>query len=158
MPLTCYGVTISFCTGVKRMNTMRTVSLSLCLLIASGGVTAAVHAADPKTTAPATAPDAVARITISAGSYYFKPDRIVVKVGTRVELTISKEPGMTPHDFIIRAAEAGIVVDQELTTDSTRVTFTPTAAGKFTFYCSKKLLFFASHRERGMEGVLEIVE
>ena len=32
-----------------------------------------------------------------------------------------------------------------------------TAVGKYPIYCSNQLLFFASHRERGMEGVLEVV-
>jgi len=38
-----------------------------------------------------------------------------------------------------------------------KMNFTPTVAGVYPIYCDKKLLFFASHRERGMEGALEIV-
>jgi hypothetical protein len=30
--------------------------------------------------------------------------------------------------------------------------------GEYPFYCSKKLLFFKSHREKGMEGMLEVVQ
>jgi len=97
------------------------------------------------------------RVTINVGSYYFKPDRITVKVGTPVELTLVKEPGITPHNFVIRAPEAGMDIEKELGSEPTRITLTPTAAGKFTFYCGKKPPFFASHRERGMEGVLEVV-
>jgi plastocyanin len=98
------------------------------------------------------------RVAITAGSYFFKPARISAKVGQPVELTIVKEPGVTPHNFVLHAPEAGIMVDQELGAEPVHVTFTPKAAGKFAFYCSNKLLFFASHRERGMEGVLEVVE
>ena len=97
------------------------------------------------------------RVTINVGSYYFKPDRITVKVGTPVELTLVKEAGITPHNFVIRAPEAGIDIEKEVGSDPTTITLTPTAAGKFPFYCGKKPPFFASHRERGMEGVLEVV-
>jgi len=40
--------------------------------------------------------------------------------------------------------------------DTVKVRFTPTKAGVFAFYCDKKLLFFKSHREKGMEGVLKV--
>ena len=106
---------------------------------------------------PSPADKTPARITLNAGSYFFKPDRITVKVGTPVELTIVKESGMTPHNFIIKAPEAGIDVEKDLGSDPVVITFTPKAAGKFPFYCGKKPPFFASHRERGMEGVLEVV-
>jgi hypothetical protein len=33
-----------------------------------------------------------------------------------------------------------------------------TREGIYPFYCSRKLLFFESHREKGMEGTLEVVE
>ncbi len=38
------------------------------------------------------------------------------------------------------------------------IRFTPTRVGSYPFYCNKKLLFFESHREKGMEGILEVVE
>ena len=56
-----------------------------------------------------------------------------------------------------RAPEAGIAVEEDLATEVKKIAFTATAVGKYPIYCSKKLLFFASHRERGMEGVLEVV-
>jgi plastocyanin len=73
-------------------------------------------------------------------------------------MVISKEDGFTPHDFIIEAPEAGIEVDESLSSDPKVVKFTPTKVGKYPYYCSKKLLFFEDHREKGMEGVLEVVE
>jgi hypothetical protein len=36
------------------------------------------------------------------------------------------------------------------------IRFTPTQRGLFTFYCDKKLLFFKSHRDKGMEGLLDV--
>lgn len=45
-----------------------------------------------------------------------------------------------------------------LTTEPKVVKFTPTKSGRYPFYCSKKLLIFESHEEKGMKGVLEVVE
>jgi len=101
--------------------------------------------------------DGVQRIRLVSGSYFFKPDRIVVKANVPVELLVSRESGITPHNLVIRAPEAGVVVDEELATDPKKIAFTPTKAGKYPFYCSKKLPFVAGHREKGMEGILEVV-
>ena len=101
-------------------------------------------------------PDGVQRVRIEGGSYFFRPAHIVVKVNVPVELLASREAGVTPHNLVIKSSEAGISVDEELATEPKKITFTATAVGKYPFYCSKKLLFFASHRERGMEGVLEV--
>lgn len=102
-------------------------------------------------------PDEVQRVRIVGGGYFFKPNHIVIKVNVPVELLASREAGVVPHNLLIKAPEAGIVVEEELATEPKKVTFTATAVGKYPLYCGKKLLFFASHRERGMEGVLEVV-
>lgn len=101
--------------------------------------------------------DGVQRVRIVAGSYFFKPSHIVVKVNVPVELMVSRERGLTPHDFVIRAQDAGIAVDQDLATEPRKIAFTPKKVGKYAFYCSKKPPLLASHRERGMEGVLEVL-
>ena len=129
-----------------------------CLAVALCAVIAGAGAAQPEALKPAVDPDGVARIRMIAGSYFFKPNHIVVKVRTPVELTVVKEPGMAPHNFVMQAPNAGITVDRELSTDPTRITFTATATGRFPFYCTNKLLFLPSHRQQGMEGVLEVVE
>ncbi|MCX7794288.1 MAG: hypothetical protein N2257_07810 [Thermodesulfovibrionales bacterium] len=102
--------------------------------------------------------DGIQRVEIIGGSYYFKPDYIIVKVNVPVELKVKKEPGITPHDIVINAPEAGIDFKVDLDTEPKVVRFTPTKAGKYSIYCSKRFLFFKSHRERGMEGILEVVE
>lgn len=102
-------------------------------------------------------PDGVQRVRLEAGGYFFKPNHIVVKVNVPVELLASREAGLTPHDLVIKAPEASIAVEEELAAEPKKITFTATAVGKYPFYCSRKLLFFASHRERGMEGILEVV-
>jgi plastocyanin len=101
--------------------------------------------------------DGVQRIAIVAGSYFFKPSHIVVKVNVPVELVASRESGMTPHDLVIQAQDAGIVVQQDLATEPRKIAFTPKKVGKYAIYCSKKPPLMASHRERGMEGILEVV-
>jgi plastocyanin len=101
--------------------------------------------------------DGVQRARIVAGSYFFKPGHIIVKVNMPVELVVSRESGLTPHDFVIRAPDAGIVVDQDLATEPKKIAFTPKKVGKYEFYCSKKPPLLASHRDRGMKGVLEVV-
>ena len=101
--------------------------------------------------------DGVQRIRVISGSYFFKPDRIVVKANVPVELLASRESGITPHNLVIQAAEAGVSIDEELGTDPKKISFTPRKPGKYAFYCSKKLPFMAGHREKGMEGVLEVL-
>jgi len=73
-------------------------------------------------------------------------------------LTISVESGLVPHTLVIQSPEAGIAVDEGLSSEAKAIRFTPTAVGNYPFYCRNKLLFFKSHREKGMEGVLEVVE
>lgn len=101
--------------------------------------------------------DGVQRVRIVGGDYFFKPSHIVVKVNVPVELIASKEAGITPHNIVIQAPEAGIAVEEDLDTEAKKISFTATAVGKYPIYCSNRLLFFASHRERGMEGILEVV-
>jgi len=56
-----------------------------------------------------------------------------------------------------KAPEAGITVDEDLPTEVRKITITPSAAGAYPIYCKNRLLFFKGHRERGMEGILEVV-
>jgi plastocyanin domain-containing protein len=102
--------------------------------------------------------DGVQQVEILAGDYYFNPNDIVLKVNVPVELKIRKEPGITPHDIIIKASEAGMDINEEISTEPKIIKFTPTKIGKFPFYCDKKFLFFKSHRERGMEGIIEVTQ
>ena len=77
--------------------------------------------------------------------------------GIRVELKITKS-GMTPHNFTIGDNTSGLALKQKLSASkSIVVAFTPEKKGEFNFYCSVKLPFVKSHRDKGMQGVL-IVE
>ncbi|KAF0144773.1 MAG: hypothetical protein FD156_1602 [Nitrospirae bacterium] len=102
--------------------------------------------------------DGIQRAEITGGEYFFEPYHIIVKINMPVELTVRKKPGIVPHDIIVNAPEAGINFKEDLSKEPKVIKFTPKKTGKYPVYCSKKLLFFKSHRERGMEGLLEVIE
>jgi len=79
-------------------------------------------------------------------------------VNIPVELKVRKEPGIIPHNIVMKSPEAGMDFKVSLDTDPKIIRFTPTKVGIFPFYCDKKLLFFESHRDKGMEGVIEVVQ
>ena len=124
-------------------------------------LTTALAADPPTAAAPTVVPidkDGVQRVEIVGGDYYFKPGHIVVKVNVPVELNVRKDTYIVPHNMIIDAPEAGIKVNESLSRDPKAITFTPTKVGSYAMFCDKKPPFLASHREKGMEGVLEVVE
>ncbi|MDQ7038112.1 MAG: cupredoxin domain-containing protein [Aquificota bacterium] len=101
--------------------------------------------------------DGVQRIKVKAGSYYYNPNYIVVKKGIPVELVIVRESAIVPHNIVIEMP--GVSIRRDLDPEEeTKVRFTPEVTGRFEFYCDKKFLFFPSHREKGMWGVLEVVD
>ncbi len=102
--------------------------------------------------------DGVQRVEVMGGSYFFNPNHIIVKVNVPVELVVRKESGIVPHNIVVKAPDAGIDFDVAMASEPKVIRFTPTRVGTYPMYCSKKLLFFESHREKGMEGVLEVVE
>ncbi len=137
------------------------VMTSVLLYAALGGIALAEEKEkDGKEKKPFSATvdkDGIQRVTVVAGSYYFDPDYIVVKVNVRVELTIRKEAGI-PHSFVVQAPDAGIDLNEPLNTEPKVISFTPTKTGKYPFYCDRRFLFFKSHRDRGMEGPIEVTD
>ena len=129
---------------------------SLFLLFA--GTLFAEDASTEKNVYKATIENGIQSLEIMGGRYYFAPDYIIVKVNVPVELKVRKDGFIVPHDIVMNEPEAGIVFKESLSTGSKTIKFTPQKVGKFHFYCDKKLPFFKSHREEGMEGVLEVVE
>jgi plastocyanin domain-containing protein len=102
--------------------------------------------------------DGVQRIELVSGSYYFKPEVIILKVNVPVEMKVRKEGDLAPHNLVIRAPEAGMDIRVKLEQKEKIIRFTPTSVGMYSFYCDRKLLLFKSHRDRGMEGMIEVVE
>jgi plastocyanin domain-containing protein len=114
-------------------------------------------AADPPFIVPIDK-NGVQRVEVVASDYNFTPNHIVVMVNVPVEMSVRKDTLIVPHDFVIKAPEAGINISESLDRDPKTFFFTPTKPGKYQFYCDKKLLFMQSHREKGMEGILEVLE
>lgn len=102
--------------------------------------------------------DGVQRVQMTGGEYYFDPNVVVVKINVPVELHVKKAGGVAPHDISLKAPEAGIDFAESLESDVKIIRFTPTKAGAYPFACTKRFLFFASHKDQGMHGVLEVVE
>ena len=98
-------------------------------------------------------------IKIELGDFRFNPDEIHVPAGAQVELELVNTDTLTPHDFVLKAPEIQLDMIVEVPPRKTVTTqfITPARPGVYPFYCSKKLWFFKSHRDRGMEGQL-IVE
>jgi plastocyanin len=133
--------------------------LVFCLGLAGVGPCRADAAPPDETVYRASvAADGVQHVRIEGGAYFFKPSRVIVKSNAPVELTVSVERSVIPHSFVIQAPEAGIAVDENLSSQAKTIRFTPTVAGSYPFYCRNRLLFFESHREKGMEGVLDVVD
>ncbi|AOI80092.1 hypothetical protein [Burkholderia sp. NRF60-BP8] len=133
----------------------RSMMKALGLAAFLAGTTLARAEGDPPVRVPVDA-DGVQRVAIVGGSYFFRPNHVIVRAHVPVELTVSAEPGVVPHSFEIDAPQAGIAVRTELGTTPRTFRFTPLQPGRFAYYCTHRLLFFRSHRERGMEGVLDV--
>jgi plastocyanin len=102
-------------------------------------------------------PDGVQHGRMALDSYSYLPKHLVVKAGIPVELTMNSLTTFTPHNFVLKEPAAGLSISQDVRAGKTiTVRFTATQPGTYTYYCDKKLLFFASHREKGMEGRLEV--
>jgi plastocyanin len=102
--------------------------------------------------------DGIQRAEMVGGDYFYDPNYIIVKVNIPVELKIKKSAGYVPHNLIAKAPEAGIDFNIDLKGDPQTIKFTPTKIGKYPIYCDKSLLWFKTHREKGMEGLIEVVE
>ncbi|MBT1073827.1 quinol oxidase [Geobacter grbiciae] len=133
-------------------------TIAIVMMLAAGSLAAVASQEEEKPYFATIGSDGIQHVEIVGGSYFFKPGHIVVKVNVPVELKVRKEAGMVPHNIAMNSPEAGIVFDVSLGEEPKIVKFTPVKTGRYSMYCDKKLLFFKSHREKGMEGVLEVVE
>ncbi len=137
---------------------MKLIKFFTVFLLASGIAFAQDTGGENGTFKASVDEDGIQRITVLGGGYFFKPDYIIVKVNTPVELTVMKEPGIVPHNIVIHEPDADMDFRESLSRKEKIIQFTPKKIGKYFFYCDKRLLFFKNHREKGMEGVLEVVE
>lgn len=125
------------------------------ILLISGGI--AQEQLKEKRFVATVGPDGVQKVELTGGAYYFDPNDIVVKINVPVQLIVKKE-GSKPHDIFLQAPEAGIDFKESLSSKPKVIAFTPTKVGKYPFWCTKKPPFGRSHKDHGMEGMLEVVE
>ena len=136
---------------MKFFRLMCLVGLLLAMLVSS------LQAADvPQCGPPVVGPvdaDGVQRTTITLDSYSYSPNHLVVQAGKPVELTLTSVTTITPHNFVIKE----LSVEQDVGAGKTvSIRFTPTQPGVFSIYCDKRLWPLPSHRDKGMEGKLEV--
>ena len=120
-----------------------------------------VLAAEPSQTSPSlvipVAADGVQRAAVTLDSYSYSPNHLIVEAGKPVELTLISVTTITPHNFIIKDPAGSLFVEQEVSAGKTvTITFTPIQPGTFPLYCDKRLWPMPSHRDKGMEGTLEV--
>jgi plastocyanin len=105
---------------------------------------------------PASAEQRVIEYTLTLRDYRFEPDTLTAVAGVPVVLTLVNPERLTPHNFTLKQG-GGEVISMDVEAQETEtVRFTPTAPGTYVFHCDTKLLWFKSHRERGMEGTLVV--
>ncbi|NWF74110.1 MAG: cupredoxin domain-containing protein [Nitrospirae bacterium] len=103
------------------------------------------------------AADGVQRATITLDSYSYAPSHVIVEAGKPVELTLTSVTTIIPHNFIIKDPAGDLSIEQDVGAGKTvTITFTPTQRGTFPIYCDKRLWPLPSHRDKGMEGTLEV--
>jgi len=120
-----------------------------------------VHATEPSESGPPVvipvAADGVQRATVTLDSYSYTPNHLIVEAGKPVELTLTSVTTIIPHNFIIKDPAGSLSVEQDVSAGKTvTITFTPTQPGTFPIYCDKRLWPLPSHRDKGMEGKLEV--
>ena len=140
---------------------MRLIHMLLAIgLLISVGVTI-VDAAEPSQSSPPllvpVSTDGAQRATVTLDSYSYTPNHLIVEAGKPVVLTLTSVTTIIPHNFIIKDPAGNLSIEQDLSAGKTVIiTFTPTQPGIFPIYCDKRLWPFPSHRDKGMEGKLEV--
>ncbi len=134
------------------------VMAGLCTVAGPSTVMAADQAPQvPPFRVPVDQVDGLQRATVVLDSYSYTPQHLIVQAGKPVELILTSITTITPHNFVLKDEAAGFSIEGDVSAGKTvTVQFTPKSPGTYRFYCDKKLLFFPSHREKGMEGTLEV--
>jgi len=140
------------------MRTSRVAMIGgFCLVLSWPGISAAEP---PQPGAPVivpVGPDGVQRAAVTLDSYSYQPNHLIVEAGKPVELTLTSVTTITPHNFIIKDPAGSLSVEQDVGAGKTvTVRFTPMQRGTFPIYCDKRLWPMPSHRDKGMEGKLEV--
>lgn|SRR5512143_3521608 len=124
------------------MSTKHILSVARWLVAAVAMLTlAACSSAAPATPAPQV-------VNLKAGDLMFDPMTLTAKVGQPVTVNF-KNGGALEHSFVID--KLNVKLEHVQAGQTASVTFTPTAAGAYEFYCD-----VAGHKDAGMKGTLTI--
>jgi len=97
-------------------------------------------------------------IEVTLGNYHYMPKNIQLVIDQPVVIRLINVDSFTPHNFTLKDANNGLDVDVDIPAGETvDVNLMPLVTGSYIFYCSNKLLWMDSHREKGMEGTLTVV-
>ena len=97
-------------------------------------------------------------IEVTLGDYRYMPGNIELLIDQPVILRLINVDSYTPHNFTLQDASDGLDVNVDIPAgQSVNVHLMPLVAGSHTFYCKNKLLFMDSHREKGMQGTLNVI-
>lgn len=91
----------------------------------------------------------VTTVTMDAGAFYYKPNQITVKKGTKVKVVLTSRDMM--HDFNID--ELKVKSEIAKSGETKTVEFTAEKVGSFEYYCS-----VGEHRKRGQVGTLVVTQ
>ena len=94
-----------------------------------------------------TAPEAVTLTITANDTFRFDPDTFTAKVGQPVNIALH-DAGALEHSIIIDELSVNVHVQSG---QDAPVSFTPTATGRFTFYCD-----VPGHKAAGMVGTLVV--
>ncbi len=128
---------------------MRVVIAMALMLLVSGcasGLGRPVHEVTARVDARG-----VQHVRLVTHSFYYEPNRIVVKANVPVELTIHNASFMVPHNFTVEGLETPTEKDVSMFHGSGTLRFTPTKPGEYRFFCDKD-----SHMKKGMTGTLVV--
>ncbi len=96
-------------------------------------------------------------VTIQMESYSLTPHAVSAEVGKPIEFLLKNESFLVPHNFLLDSPEGVRLMEVNVDSgEEARISFTPPESGTYPFYCDKQLLFFPTHREEGMEGLLTV--
>jgi uncharacterized cupredoxin-like copper-binding protein len=92
---------------------------------------------------------------VEMGGYRFMPHEITLTENQPVVLHLVNTDKIVPHNFTLKIPDNDVDIDIDVSGgESADVQLAPLPPGHYPFYCGSKLLFFRSHREKGMEGSL----
>jgi len=134
---------------------MRYFAMMALIVLALAGCSSGLDRPVKEVTAT-TGPDNVQHVTLSAHSFYFDPNRIVVKRGVPVEMKIKNAAWFVPHNLTSNVdSTKSIAIDAGLGMlhGSKTVKFTAAEVGEYAFYCHVD-----GHAGKGMTGVIVVKE